>query len=110
MNLYTANEIKPYYSALRGISNSLETYFLMSNKFVHCNTFFQMRKCNNYCFTVHRGTTDPLKNCIELNSQPVGLERINKTIYVGTMDESLHCYTSKVRHLFLYSGFLSPLA
>ena len=47
-------------------------------------------------FLPHRGTTDPTKNCIELNSQPVGLERINKTIYVGTMDESLHCYTSKV--------------
>lgn len=55
--------------------------------------------------TVHRGTTDPLKNCIELNSQPVGLERINKTIYVGTMDESLHCYTSKVSHLFCLVAF-----
>ncbi|XP_062576110.1 Bardet-Biedl syndrome 1 protein-like, partial [Saccostrea cucullata] len=46
------------------------------------------------------GTTDPTKNCIELNSQPVGLERINKTIYVGTMDESLHCYTSKGKKLW----------
>ncbi|XP_011417321.3 Bardet-Biedl syndrome 1 protein homolog isoform X3 [Magallana gigas] len=57
--------------------------------------------CRNGCiYTLKRGTTDPLKNCIELNSQPVGLERINKTIYVGTMDESLHCYTSKGKKLW----------
>jgi len=54
-----------------------------------------------------RGSTDITKNCIELNSQPVGLERINKTIYVATMDETLHCYTSKVIHqninlIFMY--------
>ncbi|XP_060079163.1 Bardet-Biedl syndrome 1 protein homolog [Ylistrum balloti] len=57
--------------------------------------------CRNGCiYTLKRGTTDVAKNCIELNSQPVGLERINKTIYVGTMDEMLHCYTSKGKKLW----------
>ena len=36
------------------------------------------------------------KNCIELNSQPVGMERLNKMIYVGCMDDTLKCFTSKV--------------
>ncbi|XP_069116574.1 BBSome complex member BBS1-like [Argopecten irradians] len=57
--------------------------------------------CRNGCiYTLKRGTSDVSKNCIELNSQPVGLERINKTIYVGTMDEMLHCYTSKGKKLW----------
>ncbi|XP_076099954.1 BBSome complex member BBS1-like isoform X2 [Mytilus galloprovincialis] len=52
--------------------------------------------CRNGCiYTLKRGSSDYLKHCIELNSQPVGLERINKTIYVGTMDETMHCFTSK---------------
>ncbi|KAK3092485.1 hypothetical protein FSP39_003456 [Pinctada imbricata] len=57
--------------------------------------------CRNGCiYTLKRGTTVTTKNCIELNSQPVGLQRINKTIYVGTMDEALHCYTSKGKKLW----------
>ncbi|XP_021370593.1 Bardet-Biedl syndrome 1 protein-like [Mizuhopecten yessoensis] len=57
--------------------------------------------CRNGCiYTLKRGTTDVSKNCIELNSQPVGLERINKTIYLGTMDEMIHCYTSKGKKLW----------
>ena len=36
------------------------------------------------------------KLCFELNSQPVGMARLNKTIVVGCMDETLQCYTSKV--------------
>ncbi|XP_033734846.1 Bardet-Biedl syndrome 1 protein homolog isoform X2 [Pecten maximus] len=57
--------------------------------------------CRNGCiYTLKRGTSDVSKNCIELNSQPVGLERINKTIYVGTMDEMVHCYTSKGKKLW----------
>ena len=47
-------------------------------------------------FSLNRGETDVVKNCIELNSQPVGMERLNKTIYVGCMDDTLKCFTSKV--------------
>ena len=36
------------------------------------------------------------KVCFELNSQPVGLERVGKTIVVGCMDDTLQCYTTKV--------------
>ena len=36
------------------------------------------------------------KPTIELNSQPVGMERIGKNVVVGCMDETLQCYTSKV--------------
>ncbi|KAL5009297.1 hypothetical protein ScPMuIL_014878 [Solemya velum] len=56
--------------------------------------------CRNGCiYTLKRGNTDTFKYCIELNSQPVGLERLNKTIYVGCMDETLHCYTTKGKKL-----------
>lgn len=43
-----------------------------------------------------------VKHCIELKSQPVGMERIDKTIYVATMDQMLHCFTAKVLH-YMYS-------
>ncbi|KAL3873186.1 hypothetical protein ACJMK2_036333 [Sinanodonta woodiana] len=57
--------------------------------------------CRNGCvYTLKRGTTDTDKSCIELNSQPVGLERIGKTIYVGCMDETLQCFTSKGKKLW----------
>ena len=39
--------------------------------------------------------------CIELNSQPVGMERVGKNIVVGCMDETLQCYTTKVCSAFL---------
>ena len=46
---------------------------------------------------MYRGTSEGVvKHCIELKSQPVGMERINKNIYVGTMDQMLHCFTAKV--------------
>lgn len=57
--------------------------------------------CRNGCiYTLKRGSQDTIKYCIELNSQPVGLERINKHIYVATMDEALHCYSSKGKKLW----------
>ena len=40
------------------------------------------------------------KPTIELNSQPVGMERIGKNVVVGCMDETLQCFTSKVFHCF----------
>ena len=36
------------------------------------------------------------KHCVELNSQPVGLERVGKNIVVGCMDQTLQCFTIKV--------------
>ena len=36
------------------------------------------------------------KPTIELNSQPVGMERLGKNVVVGCMDETLQCFTSKV--------------
>ncbi|XP_059157343.1 Bardet-Biedl syndrome 1 protein homolog [Physella acuta] len=57
--------------------------------------------CRNGCvYTVKRGNTDVSRNLIELNSQPVGMERIGKNIYVGCMDETLHCFTSKGKKLW----------
>ncbi|KAK0059786.1 Bardet-Biedl syndrome 1 protein [Biomphalaria pfeifferi] len=57
--------------------------------------------CRNGCiYTLKRGSTDVTRNMIELNSQPVGMERVNKNIYVGCMDETLHCFTSKGKKLW----------
>ncbi|XP_050407312.2 Bardet-Biedl syndrome 1 protein homolog isoform X2 [Patella vulgata] len=57
--------------------------------------------CRNGCiYTLKRGSKEGSKYCIELNSQPVGMERINKTIYVGCMDETLQCYSSKGKKLW----------
>ncbi|XP_046372718.1 Bardet-Biedl syndrome 1 protein homolog isoform X2 [Haliotis rufescens] len=57
--------------------------------------------CRNGCvYTLKRGSTEGAKYTIELNSQPVGLERINKNIYVGCMDETMHCFTSKGKKLW----------
>ncbi|XP_041351022.1 Bardet-Biedl syndrome 1 protein-like isoform X2 [Gigantopelta aegis] len=57
--------------------------------------------CRNGCiYTLKRGTAEGAKYTIELNSQPVGLERINKSIYVGCMDETMHCFTSKGKKLW----------
>ena len=46
-------------------------------------------------FCVHRGSTTG-RLCFELTSQPVGLQRVGKTIVVACMDNSLLCYTTKV--------------
>ena len=57
---------------------------------------------------MYRGTSEGVvKHCIELKSQPVGMERINKNIYVGTMDQMLHCFTAKVFQIFV--GFAYTL-
>nr|KAG5712923.1 hypothetical protein BaRGS_007520 [Batillaria attramentaria] len=58
--------------------------------------------CRNGCvYTLKRGTSEAIvKHCIELKSQPVGMERINKNIYVGTMDQMLHCFTAKGKKLW----------
>lgn len=57
--------------------------------------------CRNGCvYTLKRGSKDVAKHMIELNSQPVGMQRINKNIYVGCMDETLHCFTSKGKKLW----------
>ncbi|BFZ06952.1 hypothetical protein BsWGS_09991 [Bradybaena similaris] len=55
---------------------------------------------NGRVYTLKRGSKDVTKNMIELASQPVGMERINKNIYVGCMDDTLHCYTSKGKRLW----------
>lgn len=36
------------------------------------------------------------KLIVELESQIVGVQRIGKNIYVGCMDDTLRCYSSKV--------------
>ncbi|PIK35231.1 hypothetical protein BSL78_27943, partial [Apostichopus japonicus] len=38
--------------------------------------------------------------CVELSSQPVGLERVGKNIIVGCMDQTLQCYTIKGKMLW----------
>jgi Bardet-Biedl syndrome 1 protein len=43
----------------------------------------------------HRGMKES-KTIVELNSQPVGLERMGKNIVVGCMDRTMQCFTSKV--------------
>lgn len=50
-------------------------------------------------YTFKRVNTTP-KHCIELSSQPVGLVRINKTIVVGCMDETLQCVSDKGKRLW----------
>lgn len=57
---------------------------------------------------IFRGASEGVvKHCIELKSQPVGMERINKNIYVGTMDQMLHCFTAKVGITFRDSVLFS---
>ena len=49
----------------------------------------------------YRGAKHPGKSCIELKSQPVGIERIGKNIIVGCMDQTLNCFTTKVFSIYL---------
>ncbi|XP_025104031.1 LOW QUALITY PROTEIN: Bardet-Biedl syndrome 1 protein-like [Pomacea canaliculata] len=58
--------------------------------------------CRNGCvYTIKRGSNEAVvKHTIELKSQPVGMERIGKNIYVGTMDQMLHCFTAKGKKLW----------
>ena len=41
-----------------------------------------------------------LSMVIELETQPCGLARVDKSIYVATMDSTLHCYTLKGKKAF----------
>ena len=50
----------------------------------------------------HRGVKEG-KTVFELNSQPVGLERLGKNIVVGCMDRTMQCYTSKGKKLWSVS-------
>ncbi|XP_013391721.1 Bardet-Biedl syndrome 1 protein homolog [Lingula anatina] len=54
---------------------------------------------NGNIYMLKRGTKNA-RSCIELNSQPVGLERMGKNIVVGCMDETLQCYTTKGKKLW----------
>ncbi|XP_065826341.1 Bardet-Biedl syndrome 1 protein homolog isoform X2 [Oscarella lobularis] len=50
-------------------------------------------------YTLRKGGKSP-KSCIELTSQPVGLEKLEKSIAVGCMDRTLNCYTLKGKRLW----------
>lgn len=54
---------------------------------------------NGGVYAMKRGSTTG-KLCFELNSQPVGLQRIGKSIVVACMDNSLLCYTTKGKKLW----------
>ncbi|XP_060679492.1 Bardet-Biedl syndrome 1 protein [Hemiscyllium ocellatum] len=54
---------------------------------------------NGNVYIVRRDSKRP-KQCIELNSQPAGLVRLNKTIVLGCGKEMLHAYTQKGKKLW----------
>ncbi|XP_071962650.1 BBSome complex member BBS1-like [Antedon mediterranea] len=54
---------------------------------------------NGNVYTLKRGTK-MARQCFELNSQPVGLERVGKSIVVGCMDKTLQSYTTKGKKLW----------
>jgi len=55
--------------------------------------------CRDGCvYTIKKGVLSAA--VIELPSQAVGLERLNKVIYVGCMDETLSCYSTKGKRLW----------
>ncbi|ELT99525.1 hypothetical protein CAPTEDRAFT_108485, partial [Capitella teleta] len=54
---------------------------------------------NGGIYNFKRGVKEG-KTVFELNSQPVGLERLGKNIIVGCMDRTLQCYTSKGKKLW----------
>jgi len=56
--------------------------------------------CRNGCIYMLKRDTKNVKATIELNSQPVGLERIGKNIIVGCMDETLQCYSTKGKKMW----------
>ena len=49
-----------------------------------------------YKFVIFRGM-DSVSKGIELNSQPLAMARVGKSIVVGCMDNTLRSYTTKVR-------------
>ncbi|XP_076032639.1 Bardet-Biedl syndrome 1 isoform X2 [Oratosquilla oratoria] len=54
---------------------------------------------NGHIYTLKRGCKVG-KPTIELNSQPVGLLRKEKSIIVATMDKNLHCYNNRGKRLW----------
>ncbi|XP_062501221.1 Bardet-Biedl syndrome 1 protein-like [Corticium candelabrum] len=50
-------------------------------------------------YTLKRGSKTA-KYCIELSSQPVGMERVGKNIIVACMDRTLVCYSPKGKKLW----------
>ncbi|XP_002732274.1 BBSome complex member BBS1-like [Saccoglossus kowalevskii] len=64
---------------------------------------------NGHIYTLKRGSKTA-KSCVELGSQPVGLQRVGKNIVVGCMDQTLQCFTTKGKRLwtvYLPSGITS---
>ena len=57
------------------------------------NVLFKLKLFDLFLFTRGMKTA---RLCVELNAQPVGLQRINKNIVVGCMDQTVQCYTTKV--------------
>lgn len=54
--------------------------------------------CRDACvYTFKKGGRTP-KYRIPLGSQPCGLQRMDKNVYVSCMDNSLACYSTKVSH------------
>uniref|UniRef100_T1J8I6 Uncharacterized protein n=1 Tax=Strigamia maritima TaxID=126957 RepID=T1J8I6_STRMM len=51
--------------------------------------------CRNGCLYTLKRAAKQARLCIELCSQPVGLEKVGKNIVVGCMNDSLRCYTIK---------------
>ncbi|XP_048475599.1 Bardet-Biedl syndrome 1 protein [Rhincodon typus] len=54
---------------------------------------------NGNIYIIRRDSKRP-KQCVELNSQPVGLVRLNRSIVVGCGKEMLHAYTQKGKKLW----------
>ncbi|XP_066279675.1 Bardet-Biedl syndrome 1 protein-like isoform X2 [Branchiostoma lanceolatum] len=55
---------------------------------------------NGNIYSLKKGSKAP-KYSIELSSQPVGLQRMGKNVVVGCMDQTLQCYTTKGKRLWV---------
>jgi len=83
----------------------------MKTVLIHVPKYFHwVQYCsNNYDVLFVRGQDDVTRNCVELSSQIVGMERLNKTIYVACMDQTLKCFSSKVSSCSLMWNSSCPL-
>jgi len=55
--------------------------------------------CRDGCaYTIKKGVLSSV--VVELSSHAVGLERLNKVIYIGCMDDTLSCYSTKGKRLW----------
>ena len=58
-----------------------------------------MLACRDGCaYTIKKGNLSNV--VVELSSHAVGLERLNKVIYIGCMDDTLSCYSTKGKRLW----------